>query len=133
MTNQEEKLTALFLNSNEIEWQFSAPGVSKKVLRSDEKTGESALLLKFEAGATYPLHNHPGSEEIFALEGEVRVGKHELSPGDYLYTPPEGKHAVSSQKGCLVFLRLSKPIEILDQEFLNANGKSAQKITENYG
>ncbi|MBC7933386.1 MAG: cupin domain-containing protein [Rubrivivax sp.] len=113
MSSTKMKISATFVRSEEVEWQFSAPGVSKKVLYSDEQTGESALLLRFDEGATYPLHNHPGSEEIFALEGDVRVGKHELKAGDYLYTPPEGKHAVSSKNGCLVFLRLSKPIEIL--------------------
>ena len=101
------------VRSDEGRWQFSAPGVSKKVLRNDKTTGESALLLRFDPGATYPLHNHPGSEEIYALEGDLKIGGRELGPGDYLYTPPEGKHAVSSKNGCVVFIRLAKPIEIL--------------------
>lgn len=106
-------VSVIFARSEEVEWEFSAPGVSKKLLRYDEQTGALALLLKFEAGANYPLHNHPGDEEIYALEGDLRVGRHELKPGDYLYTPPEGKHAVSSKNGCLVFIRLSKQIEII--------------------
>lgn len=104
-----------FVRSSEVEWQFSAPGVSKKVLREDRETGELALLLRFDPDSTYPLHNHPGREEIYALEGELRVGPHTLRPGDYLYTPPEGKHAVSSKIGALVLLTLAKPIEILEK------------------
>lgn len=115
MSSTESSISATVIRSEEGQWQFSAPGVSKKVLRDDKQTGESTLLLRFEAGATYPLHNHPGDEEILALEGDIKVGKHELRPGDYLHTPPGGKHAVSSRNGCLVFLRLSKPIEILGQ------------------
>jgi quercetin dioxygenase-like cupin family protein len=115
MSSIEAGISPTLVRGEDCQWQFSAPGVSKKVLRDDKGTGESTLLLRFEAGATYPLHNHPGDEEIFALEGDIKVGKQELRPGDYLYTPPEGKHDVSSQNGCLVFLRLSKPIEILDE------------------
>ena len=115
MSSTETRFSATLVRAEEGQWQFSAPGVSKKVLRDDKQTGESTLLLKFEAGATYPMHNHPGDEEILVLEGDIKVGKRELRPGDYLYTPPEGKHAVSSRNGCLVFLRLSKPIEILDK------------------
>lgn len=113
MRSIETRISPTLVREEEGQWQFSAPGVSKKALRSDEQTGESTMLLRFEAGATYPLHNHPGEEEVFVLEGDVKIGGHELRVGDYLYTPPEGKHAVSSRNGCLVFLTLTKPIEII--------------------
>ena len=115
MSSTKRSISPTLVRGEEGDWQFSAPGVSKKVLHDNRETGESSLLLRFEAGSTYPLHNHPGDEEILALEGDIQVGKQQLRPGDYLHTPPEGKHAVSSQNGCLVFLRLSKPIEILDE------------------
>ena len=114
MSTTQAEISSIFVRSDDVEWQFSAPGVSKKVLRDDQQTGESALLLRFDADSTYPLHNHPGREEIFVLKGEVRVGKHALNVGDYLYTPPEGKHAVSSKNGCLVLLTLAQPIEIIE-------------------
>ena len=113
MSSSMKAVSPVFVHSDECKWQFSAVGVSKKVLRSDDETGESALLVRFEPGSTYPMHNHPGGEEIYALEGEIRVGGYTLRPGDFLYTPPEGKHAVSSKLGGLVLLTLSKPIEIL--------------------
>src|SRR5262245_41625025 len=113
MNSTKAAVSAIFARSDEVEWEHTASGVagvSRKVLRYDQETGALAILLKFEAGASYPLHNHLGDEEIYLLEGDVRVGKHELKPGDYLYTPPEGKHAVSSQNGCLAFLRVSRPV-----------------------
>jgi quercetin dioxygenase-like cupin family protein len=39
-----------------------------KVLRLDESTRASSVLLRFEAGATFPAHNHPGGEEVYVLE-----------------------------------------------------------------
>jgi len=37
------------------------------------------ILLKFEAGAVYPYHNHPGGEEVFVLEGDVLFNEEKLS------------------------------------------------------
>jgi quercetin dioxygenase-like cupin family protein len=105
-----------FVGHDEGEWIFSAPGVMKKALYSDETSGELTLLLRFEKNSTYPLHNHPGKEEIVILKGDIKIGKYELKFGDYLFTPPEGKHAVSSKDGCLLVIKLAKPIEIIERK-----------------
>jgi hypothetical protein len=34
---------------------------------------------KFDAGASYPAHDRPAGEEVFALEGEVDFGRRLLS------------------------------------------------------
>lgn len=102
------------IRDGEGEWVNSAPGIVKKVLHFDEETGETTLLLRFEPGSSYPLHVHPGTEEIFVLEGRLKVGGYNLRPGDYHYTPPQGQHAVSTESGCLVFLRQNEPDIILN-------------------
>jgi anti-sigma factor ChrR (cupin superfamily) len=102
------------IRTDHCQWQsLSTPGVSLKALRSDRETGGSTILLKFEAGASFPAHNHPGGEEVYVIEGDIKLGKHELNAGDYLYTPPEGKHAAVSKNGCLILVSVAKPIEIL--------------------
>ena len=89
------------------------PGVSVKVLRNDKDTGDGAFLLKFDAGAWFPAHHHPGGEHVFVLEGDLLIGRDRLTAGDYLYTPPNGTHAASSEGGCVFITTLPKPIEIL--------------------
>ncbi len=97
-----------------IEDGINTKGIFVKVLRYDEKSNRSpSILLKFKPGAKYPAHNHPGGEEVFVLEGEVRFGNKHLSAGDYLYTPPSGKHAVLSEKGCTMLLMIPEEVEIL--------------------
>ena len=91
----------------------SVPGVSVQVLRRDKTTGESTSLVRFAPGTKFPAHNHPAGEEIFVLEGDFTVGAHRLTSGDYLYTPPNGKHAASTEGGCLVIVTLPKPVEII--------------------
>ncbi|MGB8326344.1 MAG: cupin domain-containing protein [Steroidobacteraceae bacterium] len=89
-------------------------GVSVKILRFDAATGRApTILLKFEPGSTYPAHNHPGGEELFVLEGDIKLGKHHLRTGDYLFTAPNHKHAVRSQGGCIVLVSVPEQVEIL--------------------
>ena len=104
--------------SNEINWkplgEENTDGVFVKSLMFDDKTNRApTILLKFEAGATYPLHNHPAGEEIFVLEGDIKLGKDELFAGDYLYTAVDNKHRVSTKNGCVVLLKAEKEVEII--------------------
>ena len=119
-SHQAEKSLTSLVRTNETQWQpLVEPGVSGisiKVLLFDEATHRApTFLLKFEAGATYPAHNHPGGEEIFVIEGDIKLGKDHLYKGDYLYTAPGGKHAVWTQNGCIVLLKVPKPVEILKE------------------
>jgi len=57
--------------------------------------------------------DHPAGEEVFVLEGDVRIGRHRLTAGDYLYTPPDGKHDAASERGCVFLVTLPKPVVIL--------------------
>ena len=105
------------VRTQELEWRpLTEPGISGvfvKVLRFDEEQGRApTILLKFEPGARYPAHNHPGAEEIFVLEGEVQLGKDLLRTGDYLYTAPNRKHAVYSERGCVVFVSVPEEVEV---------------------
>jgi quercetin dioxygenase-like cupin family protein len=110
----------LHIKTSEVDWKplvedgVKTEGIFVKSLRYDEQAKRSpTILLKFEPGATYPAHNHPGGEEVFILEGEVKFGNNNLSKDDYLYTPPGGKHAVWSKTGCVMLLNIPEEVEIL--------------------
>ncbi|HEY8559512.1 MAG TPA: cupin domain-containing protein [Pyrinomonadaceae bacterium] len=110
-----------FVRSAEIEWksltsigEADARGVYIKTLMFDDETRRSpTILLKFEAGARYPLHAHPAGEEIFVLEGDLHLGKDHLRAGDYFYTAPGNVHAVRSDEGCVVFLKAPQATELV--------------------
>jgi len=106
------------VRSEECDWKpLDEPGVSGiqvKPLRFDAQTGRPpTFLLKFDAGASYPAHSHPAGEEVFVLEGEVDFGNHHLAHGDYLYTPPNGRHAVWTRGGCVLLLSVPEEVVIL--------------------
>lgn len=89
-------------------------GISVKILRYDEEQKRPpSILLKFDAGSSYPYHNHPGGEELFVMEGSCFVNDTLLNQGDYLYTPPGFKHGVKSENGCVIMLIIPEEVEIL--------------------
>lgn len=106
--------------STKEKWQpltedgVNTQGIFVKVLHFDQKTGRApTFLLKFEAGSSYPYHNHPGGEEAFVLEGEVYFNDHLLDKGDYLFTPPNYKHSVRTDKGCVILFKVPQEVEII--------------------
>src|SRR5215813_6097 len=108
------------VRSGAVEWEPLAEpeitGVHVKVLRFDEPSGRApTILLKFEPGATYPSHLHPGGEEIFVLEGDIRLGKDDLFAGDYLYTAPNNVHAVRSEGGCIVLVSVPQAVQVIQR------------------
>ena len=109
--------------SEHIAWQpliekgIHYHGVFVKSLHFDKTTNRStAILLKFEAGASYPYHVHPAGEEILVLEGSCEIHHETLSQGDYLYTPPTGKHAVMSKTGCTLFLSIPEEVILIQED-----------------
>ena len=89
-------------------------GISVISLHYDEEKGRSTtILLKFEPGASYPYHDHPGGEEIYVLNGEATLNEVMLTQGDYLFTPPGFKHSVRSTSGCTLLFVVPEEVVIL--------------------
>ncbi len=111
------------VRSSEIEWKSlteidedDVKGVYVKSLLFDEKSQRSpTILLKFDAGSSYPLHTHPGGEEVFVLEGDIHLGKDHLLAGDYLFTAPDNLHAARSDGGCILFLKAPLATELVEK------------------
>jgi quercetin dioxygenase-like cupin family protein len=99
-----------------VEDGVKTDGIQVKILRFDKAAGRPpTFLLKFEAGASYPNHTHPGGEEVFVLEGEVRFGPNQLEAGDYLYTPPGAQHPVFSKTGSVMLFVVPEEVRITGQ------------------
>ena len=108
------------VKTTKTEWQpltengVHFKGVFVKSLHFDEvKQRSTTILLKFEAGASYPYHNHPGGEELYVLDGEAIIEGAVLHKGDYLFTPANFKHAVTTETGCTILFVVPEEVEIL--------------------
>lgn len=91
-------------------WFEALPKIHIKQVYTDG-TAES-YLVRLEAGARAPAHEHPGDEECVVLEGSVRyIGGSTLKAGDYEAVRAGARHAeLVSDTGALVFLRYAQPL-----------------------
>lgn len=105
--------------STEVAWVpltesgVDTAGIFVKALRRNPDGRPPTILLKFEAGASYPYHNHPAGEELFVMEGTCIIEGVALQAGDYLYTPPGFKHSVRPETGCVLLFVVPEEVEIL--------------------
>jgi quercetin dioxygenase-like cupin family protein len=76
--------------------------------------GGGSALLRFNPKSKFPAHDHPAGEEVYVVEGSLRIGSHTLQAGDYLWTPPGGVHDAESEHGCVIFLTAPEGIKILE-------------------
>ena len=86
------------------DWIETAPGNSIKILRTDEET--MSMLVRLEAGSTFPQHYHPEDEETYVVEGETWFGDIHLVAGDYHLAPKGTTHGeVRTDTGCVLLIR----------------------------
>ena len=100
----------IVIDSNLLAWEQSKwPGIGRRQLRLDAETGGRTVLLKFEPGALLPRHMHPGGEELFVLDGRVRIDGKWYEKGWYHYQPPDSVDDVFSDTGGTLLVMLPKP------------------------
>ena len=102
------------VDAGALPWRDTpSPGVRWKKLRFDRATGQSAVLLEFAPGASYAAHRHPAGEQYLVLEGTLDDGGGTWGKGSYVFHPPGSVHAPRSRDGCLLFVTLPRPIEVV--------------------
>ncbi len=89
-------------------WQASPmPGVWRKPLaREDAERGHATSVVRYDAGARFARHLHPGGEEILVLEGVFSDEHGDFGPGSYMRNPPGSGHAPFSDEGCVLLVKL---------------------------
>jgi len=93
-----------------LDWKSFRPGVEIARIYNTPDGGPSAAFLKYQPGASVPLHMHGGYEHIFVLKGTQvdRSGEH--GAGAVIINPPGSSHQVSSPHGCIVLIIWDKPV-----------------------
>ena len=96
--------------ASDLGWDELIPKIHAKRVFTDGVA--ESWLVRMEAGARAPAHDHPGREECMVLEGSIRyIGGSTLNVGDYEVVEAGGHHAeLVSDSGALVFLRYAKPL-----------------------
>lgn len=93
---------------------YPIPGVAYRRLHVDKVKGEILMLVRAEAGSSYPTHNHSALEEMFMLEGELDFSGTVYKAGDYIRSECGSTHAASETRtGCMFLLRASLQDQML--------------------
>jgi uncharacterized protein (TIGR02246 family) len=98
------------------------PGVMVAVVRGDpSKSGDYTLRLKFPAGYRFPVHWHPGAENLTVLSGTFQLAMGNTAdwsqlksygPGAFIYAPARHAHFGGAQTETVVQLHGMGPFAI---------------------
>jgi quercetin dioxygenase-like cupin family protein len=84
------------------EWEEVAPGITCRLLATDQETGRVSMLVRLAPGTEYPPHTHAIVEELHMLEGDLLVDDKKLQAGDYLRSDPgTTDRRVWTENGCM--------------------------------
>ena len=101
---------SVYVKPNEIEWEATQfKGISIKVLYEDKTKGEMTCLLKWEAGATLPMHKHPEIEQTWVLEGSFYDHDGICRAGEFVWRHPGSFHQTHSDEGAVILAIYRKP------------------------
>lgn len=82
-----------FVQAQALPWRDGVsggarPGVSSKVLSTDEESGASSLIVRYPPGWTASSpHSLDCDEELFVLDGDLRMGTEQYHPKSYAHLP----------------------------------------------
>ena len=102
------------------EWQHTLPwtpfrdGIDIYRLYGDGATGPATALLRFHPGARVPLHEHTGYEHILVLAGSQVDENSRAAAGTLIVNPPETRHSVLSETGCIVLAIYERPVIFIE-------------------
>jgi anti-sigma factor ChrR (cupin superfamily) len=87
------------------------PGVEIHRIYGDDAGGSSAVVLRYQPGASAPRHSHAGYEHVFILSGEQTDERGTYAAGTLVVNPPHSRHDdVHSAGGCVVLVIRERPV-----------------------
>jgi anti-sigma factor ChrR (cupin superfamily) len=101
---------SVYVKPQEMAWaptQFD--GISIKVLYEDEEKGEMTCFLKWEPGATLPMHKHPEIEQTYVVEGSFYDHDGICRAGEFVWRRVGSFHETHSDEGAVILAIYRKP------------------------
>jgi anti-sigma factor ChrR (cupin superfamily) len=97
-------------------WEPFRAGIDISRLYGDGQHGPAAALLRYQPGASVPLHRHTGYEHVVVLAGSQTDHNGVHGAGTLVINPPGSQHRVVSDYGCLVLVIWEKPVVFVAAE-----------------
>jgi anti-sigma factor ChrR (cupin superfamily) len=101
---------SVYVKPQEIAWEATQfQGISIKVLYEDKSKGEMTCLLKWEPGATLPMHKHAEIEQTFVIEGSFYDHDGICRAGEFVWRRVGSFHETHSDEGAVILAIYRKP------------------------
>lgn len=101
---------SVYVKPQDIAWEPTQfEGISIKVLYEDKPKGEMTCLLKWEPGATLPMHKHPEIEQTFVIEGSFYDHDGICRAGEFVWRRVGSFHETHSDEGAVILAVYRKP------------------------
>jgi quercetin dioxygenase-like cupin family protein len=101
---------SVYIKPQDIAWQPTQfAGISIKVLYEDTDKGEMTCLLKWEPGATLPMHKHPEIEQSYVIEGSFYDHDGICHAGEFVWRRVGSFHETHSDEGAIILAIYRKP------------------------
>lgn len=97
------------MDTRAMPWTPSPSGsvMRKRVhMLGGAEAAQVTSVVRYEPGATFPVHDHPEGEEILVLQGTFSDEHGDWPAGTHLLNPEGFRHAPFSREGCLLFVKL---------------------------
>ena len=86
-------LASRFLDVASLAWQQTRyEGIEAKTLLADPATGLLTTLMKMEAGARLPDHEHVDVEQTWVIEGSLECAEGQCTAGNFVWRPAGSRH-----------------------------------------
>ncbi|TKV08113.1 anti-sigma factor [Citrobacter sp. wls619] len=95
------------------QWTCSPqPGVERIMLdRIGHEQARATSLVRYAPHSEFPMHSHPGGEEILVLSGTFTENGTDYPSGWYLRNPDGSSHQPSSHEGTTIFVKLRQMVK----------------------
>ena len=101
---------SVYVKPQDIAWEPTQfEGISVKVLYEDKAKGEMTCLLKWEPGATLPMHKHPEIEQTYVVEGSFYDHDGICRAGEFVWRRVGSFHETHSDEGAIILAVYRKP------------------------
>ena len=92
------------MRAEEGKWEPLVPGIERKVMYFDRARKRVTLLIRAQAGAEFPAHEHDDDEESYVLSGDLSFDDLVLNAGDYHLARAGERHPVGRTRGGCMLL-----------------------------
>ena len=99
---------SVYVKPQDLSWEPTQfKGISIKVLYEDKARGEMTCLLRWEPGATLPMHKHPEIEQTYVVEGSFYDHEGICRAGEFVWVG--SFHETRSDEGAVILAVYRKP------------------------